>query len=44
MKRHRASTSENVVTVIGGAAVLGLTFLVLRSLPELVRYLRIRRM
>jgi hypothetical protein len=43
MKRH-ASASHNVVTAIGGVALLGLCYLTLRSLPELIRYLRIRRM
>jgi hypothetical protein len=44
--RHRAKfdPGHSVVTVIGGAALLGLAYLALRSVPELVRYLRIRRM
>jgi hypothetical protein len=44
MRKHHAQPSHHVATALGGAAVLGLAYLALRSVPELVRYLRIRRM
>jgi hypothetical protein len=31
-------------TAVGGAAILGAAYLAMRSLPELVRYMRLRRM
>jgi hypothetical protein len=33
-----------VATALQGTVLLGVTFLLLRSIPELVRYLRIRSM
>jgi hypothetical protein len=40
-KRHNAL---NASSALGGIAALGLAYLVVRSLPELIRYVRIRRM
>jgi hypothetical protein len=30
--------------VVGGAVLVGVVYLVVRSIPELIRYLRVRRM
>jgi hypothetical protein len=40
-KRH---SGLNATSAIGGIAVLGITYLFIRSLPELIRYVRISRM
>jgi hypothetical protein len=40
-KRH---AGLNATSAIGGIAVLGLAYLAVRSLPELIRYVRISRM
>jgi hypothetical protein len=40
MKKHRSVA----LSIVGGAALLAVGFLVAGSIPELVRYLRIRRM
>jgi len=40
-KRHSGLTDTSA---IGGIAVLGLAYLVIRSLPELMRYVRMSRM
>jgi hypothetical protein len=44
--RLKTKRRENntVSTVIGGAVILGATYLAMRSVPEMIRYLRIRRM
>jgi hypothetical protein len=42
-KTHRHGTLD-ISSAIGGLAVLGLTYLALRSLPELIRYVRMSRM
>jgi hypothetical protein len=44
LMRPQPSPGHNVVTALGGAAMLGLAYLVLRSVPELIRYVRIRKM
>ena len=43
LKTHRHSML-NVSSAIGGLAVLGFSYLVIRSLPELIRYVRMSRM
>jgi hypothetical protein len=40
-KRH---ATLNAASTLGGIAVLGLAYLAVRSLPELIRYVRISRM
>jgi hypothetical protein len=40
-KRH---SGLNATSALGGIAVLGLTYLFIRSLPELIRYVRMNRM
>jgi hypothetical protein len=40
-KRHNGL---NATSAIGGIAVLGFAYLVIRSLPELIRYVRMSRM
>jgi hypothetical protein len=45
MRVRRDSTAGGTAAkIVGGAALLGITYLVVRSVPELLRYLRVRRM
>jgi hypothetical protein len=45
MNRKRSlRQAHHVGTAFGGLALLGLAYFALRSVPELVRYIRIRKM
>jgi hypothetical protein len=44
MNVRRETRSGTTAKIVGGVALLGVTYLVVRSVPELIRYLRVRRM
>jgi hypothetical protein len=43
-KLHERTAGSLAATVLSGLATLGAAIFVLRSLPELIRYMRARRM
>jgi hypothetical protein len=43
-KQENHPIAAITATVLGSAAMLGVAYLAVRALPELVRYVRIRRM
>jgi len=44
MKMKMKKNRSVALTVAGGAALIGVAFMLVGALPELVRYFRIRRM
>jgi hypothetical protein len=43
-RKQRNHVTTVTATVLGSAAMLGVAYLAVRSLPEVLRYFRIRRM
>jgi hypothetical protein len=43
LRKHR-ERSSSLGAVVGGVVLVGVVYLVVRSIPELIRYLRVRRM
>jgi hypothetical protein len=44
MRKKKLVTSDIAIRVLGGLTALGLLYVTVRSTPELIRYLRMRRM